>query len=365
MGEENARGRPRELELAGEIFLAVTGTLVLLLLQGTRAPTFTADGASPEPRLPVIARALVRSRRHTGIVFGIALGVILVAQVANATRMARSPWDLGPLRLRSDVTLALQATGSATNARAELQRRGASAVPAIVAMLHDCPMTLHEAKALRQTWGQRCTEGGIPALLSLLADLGGPEALAEVQRWVRASGADPIFRDQAAPILARMAGRDAAGLHATDQIPRLVAALDRNGPQGQGARDGLRALGDLDTSEGWAAFLELGHDADPAWRREALAAYRWMTSLPKPFVDYCLEELDDTDREARDNACNDLAVLTHLGHVCVEPNPAGRLRDAVAGRPPAPQSEPQPPYAGRRPLPGRPLAGNGRGVPVP
>ena len=135
-------------------------------------------------------------------------------------------------------------------------------------------------------------------------------------------------------------------LHASDQIPHIASALLRLGPAASFATAGLRALGDFDTEEGWSAFLEIARSSDPAWRRNALGAYSRMDRLPPQVAAFCLQELDDEDRDARGYACTDLMGSTYdsgrqrypalyalLGNPCTDPMRVELIRDAVEGRP--------------------------------
>jgi hypothetical protein len=373
----------------GLLALALTAGLVLLLIQGFASPTPTcapplapAAGALRETNArAVVGRALTRSRAQTAAVFGGALAFVLVGQLALGRARRNSSLDLGPLAMRSDVTLALQTGGGPQagkdEAHAELLRRGTAAVPALVDALAACPMTVRELNALASRDADSpCSDWRTPTFFGLLGELGGPQAIAELRRWVRSPSADPILRDQAAAPLAKAAGQDAVGdvaalldvpdppddggslrrrrdfvaqalvgLHATDQIPRLAAALYRGGPHGQGTREGLRALCDFNTDDGWAAFMTFAQSPDAGWRREALGAYAREDAVPAQFQEFCLRELDDSDREASGYACYCIVGSTFessrarypqlwalVGDPC-NPIHADLLRDAVAGRP--------------------------------
>jgi hypothetical protein len=392
--------------------LSLTGGMVLLLARGFAHP-FPAHvsrestpyrGPSPgAPANPGPIHPWVRAARarflpgrsvYVLLLFGAALGLILAGQIFRGRVLLTTDQDQRPVNVRSDLTLALQATGSpqltADPARAELLRRGAHAAPAIVGALKACPMTMSELN--RRSGGgslsQMCTDWRVPGVLGLLADLRGPDAVAELRRWLRSDHADPLLRDQAAYALARAGDRDSltdiAGLldvadrpdengmikrrrdlvmqglvllRATEQVPRIVSTLRRLGPHDQCAHDGLRALGDLDTPESWDAFREFGRSPEIEWRHVALGAYAThasgatsTTALPRPFVDLCLERLDDPDPATQVAVCYALlpgdwkerherywAALRR--DPCMIPVAIGLIRDVAAGRPlPAPSA---------------------------
>ena len=369
---------------AGLVALALSGSLVLLIAQGFMSPTIAPTTVPPESRRRIVVRALARSPVQTGLLFGIALVFVAFFQAERAIALRSSTSDEGPLSLRSDLSLALQATSSpqltAESARGELLRRGATSVPAVVSALGACPMRFMELnqRSARRGVDEPCTDWRVPALFDLLADLGGPTAIAELLRWTRAAQADPVLRDQAGGALGRAGDRESIGdiaalldvpdppssyggpvrrrldlvvgalvkLHASNQIPHIASALLRLGPAASFATAGLRALGDFDAEEGWGAFLEIARSSDPAWRRNALGAYSRMDRLPPQVAAFCLQELDDEDRDARGYACTDLMGSTYdsgrqrypalyalLGNPCTDPMRVELIRDAVEGRP--------------------------------
>lgn len=305
------------------------------------------------------------------------LALPLLAACAGAAfervMIRNSPDDRGPAAERSIATLIQQDRPDGGPEHDELLRRGPKATRAIIRMLQSCSMNPSRSRTLYV--GNMCGEGGIGTLLLDLADLGGPDALAEQRRWVRATDADTVVRDHAALSLGR-AG-DAASvpdiaalldvgkpvgfpwrrldevmtalvaLHAKTEVLHIVATIRRLGPLGPGARNGLEAICDLDTLDGWNAYRDFATSPDAQWRREALGIFV-RRPLPAPLTQLFLDALDDPDREARGYAClavvgpgacahyPQLCARTH-GQPCTEyPASSGRtdlIRAAIEGRP--------------------------------
>ncbi len=199
---------------------------------------------------------------------------------------------------------------------AELVRRGAAAVPVILAEIHRHPYSR----------GDHFAPSQVPLLLTVLGKIGGAESKAELHKWA-ASDADEGLRVAAIGALAELGDRSIIPLIATllekrdGQWPwqhaHLVKALGELKASEQVAtirktllaqpeygspqltNEGLAALAAIGTDEAWAAIAELAASPNKSLRDAVLTA---LQKVPGPrTVALAAQALDDPDPRVRES----------------------------------------------------------------
>lgn len=260
----------------------------------------------------VLGKSLHLLRRGTASRVVLGVGAVLLAGSVGALVCDQPSFATTELLVRKIVS-----HQASPEDEAELVRRGAAAVPVILAKVHTHPISQSAHFAPSQ----------VPPLLHVLGKIGGPEAVAELHQWaegdvyegirVAALEALAALGDRSIiPLLATLLekrdspwpGQHAqlvrvlGELKATNQVANLRKALLAQPQYGspQLTETGIAALAAIGTDEAWAVIAELAADREKSRRDAVLTA---LQKIPGPrTVALAAKALDDPDPRVRESA---------------------------------------------------------------